>query len=296
VLDSRDHRGLQHFPEFLAARVDQMAEQEAKLDMDPSSEQQSDKAIRVILADSEPIFRVGMRKIFALEDDIRLVAQAESAAQMQSAVARTTADVLLFETTLSENPANAITEMLAQAPSLKVILVAPELSEEETVDFLRRGVRGIVTRSVSPDLLIKCIRKVYAGESWLDNRGVNWVIEAYRAQASQLTSPRNRVKLTPKEIQIISGVTQGMRNKDIAVDVGTTEQVVKNYLRKVYDKLGVSDRLELALYCMHHRLLEGYRRADGAILAEVGANGTVRTAPAPAPNSLGAMAATVSKR
>ncbi|HEX8925064.1 MAG TPA: response regulator transcription factor [Terriglobales bacterium] len=276
-----------------------MAEQEAKLEMDPSSDQQSDKSIRVILADSEPIFRVGMRKIFALEDDIRLVAQAETAAQMQTAVARTAADVLLFETTLSENPANAVSEMLAQSPALKIVLVAPELSEDETVDFLRRGVRGIVTRSISPDLLIKCIRKVYDGESWLDNRGVNWVIEAYRAQATQLTSPRNRVKLTPKEIQIISGVTQGMRNKDIATEVGTTEQVVKNYLRKVYDKLGVSDRLELALYCMHHRLLEGYRRADGAILAEVGSNGTVRTAPAPSPtpNSLGAMAATtISKR
>jgi DNA-binding NarL/FixJ family response regulator len=273
-----------------------MADYEAKLETDQSSDQQSDKAIRVILADSEPIFRVGMRKIFALEDDIRLVAQAETAAQMQSAVARTAADVLLFETTLSETPANAVSEILTQAPGLKIVLVAPDLSEDETVDFLRRGVRGIVTRSISPDLLIKCIRKVYAGESWLDNRGVNWVIEAYRAQASQLTAPRNRVKLTPKEIQIISGVTQGMRNKDIATEVGTTEQVVKNYLRKVYDKLGVSDRLELALYCMHHRLLEGYRRADGAILAEVGSNGSVKTAPAPAPSSLDAMAATISKR
>jgi hypothetical protein len=55
-------------------------------------------------------------------------------------------------------------------------------------------------------------------------------------------------------------VTQGLKNKDIAQEIGTTEQVVKNYLRKVYDKLGVSDRLELALYTMHHRLLEGLRK------------------------------------
>ena len=73
------------------------------------------------------------------------------------------------------------------------------------------------------------------------------------------------MRLSNKELQIISGVTQGLRNKDIAKDVGTTEQVVKNYLRKVYDKLGVSDRLELALYCMHHKLLENYQKAeDGA--------------------------------
>ena len=120
---------------------------------------------------------------------------------------------------------------------------------------------GFLSRSVSPDLLVRCVRKVHGGETWLDNRGVNWVIEAYRAQAQQLMAPRNQPRLSDKELQIISGVTQGMKNKDIAQEIGTTEQVVKNYLRKVYDKLGVSDRLELALYCMHHRLLEKARGA-----------------------------------
>ena len=134
-----------------------------------------------------------------------------------------------------------------------------------------------MTRSIGPDLLVKCIRKVHEGETWLDNKGVNWVIEAYRAQAAQLTSPSNRVKLSTKELQIIAGVTQGLRNKDIAQEVGTTEQVVKNYLRKIYDKLGVSDRLELALYCMHHRLLENYSKPDGATSPTLG-----QTAVAPA--------------
>ncbi len=220
------------------------------------------KIIRVIVADSEPIFRVGMRKIFALEDDIRVVAQAESVTQAVSAVGKFTADVLLFEAVLSTTPADTVSQLLQAAPPLKVILIVPDMSEEETVEYLRRGVSGIVTRSIAPDLLIKCIRKVAVGETWLDNRGVNWVIEAYRAQASQLTNPRTRVRLSPKELWIISGVTQGLRNKDIAAEVGTTEQVVKNYLRKIYDKLGVSDRLELALYCMHHRLLENFKKPE----------------------------------
>jgi DNA-binding NarL/FixJ family response regulator len=112
--------------------------------------------------------------------------------------------------------------------------------------------------------LVKCVRKVHGGETWLDNKGVNWVIEAYRAQATQLTAPRTKVRLSEKELLIIAGVTQGMKNKDIANEIGTTEQVVKNYLRKVYDKLGVSDRLELALYCMHHRLLEGLRKNESS--------------------------------
>ena len=87
------------------------------------------------------------------------------------------------------------------------------------------------------------------------------VIEAYRAQAMQAHHPEARTKLNPKELMIIAGVTQGLRNKEIAADVGTTEQVVKNYLRKIYDKLGVSDRLELALYCMHHKLLGATQKA-----------------------------------
>lgn len=217
--------------------------------------------IRLIIADTEPIFRVGIRKVVALEDDIRVVAQAENLQQTLAALNKFPTDVLLIGTMVSPNPPDAVTELLKIDNNLKIILVSPELGEGQTVDYLRRGVRGIVTRSISPDLLVKCVKKVYVGETWLDNQGVNWVIEAYRAQASQLTGPRPKVRLSEKELLIIAGVTQGMKNKDIAQDVGTTEQVVKNYLRKVYDKLGVSDRLELALYCMHHRLLEGLKKS-----------------------------------
>ncbi len=216
-------------------------------------------AIRVIVADSEAIFRVGMRKIFALEDDIRVVAQTENLPQTAAAIVKFPTDVLLFEIALSPTPGEAISELLQKSPGTRVIVVGNDVGEHETVDLLRRGVTGILTRSVSPDLLVRCVRKVHSGETWLDNRGVNWVIEAYRAQAAQLMTPRNQPRLSEKELQIISGVTQGMKNKDIAAEIGTTEQVVKNYLRKVYDKLGVSDRLELALYCMHHRLLEKVR-------------------------------------
>jgi DNA-binding CsgD family transcriptional regulator len=82
------------------------------------------------------------------------------------------------------------------------------------------------------------------------------VLEAYRTQGSRAGAPRPKVQLTPKETLIVSCVTQGMKNKEIATRVGTTEQVVKNYLRKVYDKLGVADRLELALYCLNSRILD----------------------------------------
>ena len=82
------------------------------------------------------------------------------------------------------------------------------------------------------------------------------MLEAYRNQGSRPSGARPKVQLTPKETLIVSCVTQGMKNKEIALRVGTTEQVVKNYLRKVYDKLGVADRLELALYCLNHHVVD----------------------------------------
>jgi two-component system nitrate/nitrite response regulator NarL len=100
------------------------------------------------------------------------------------------------------------------------------------------------------------VRKVAKGEPWLDSRGIQWVLEAYRTQGTRPLASRSKVQLTPKESLIVGCVTQGMKNKEIALRVGTTEQVVKNYLRKVYDKLGVADRLELALYCLHNRVVD----------------------------------------
>lgn len=213
-------------------------------------------AIRVVLADSQAIYRVGMRKVFALEDDIRVVAQAETMQNLMAALQRYPTDVVVLEGQLINGHIDAIPELVKRAPQAKIIVQVVESDENNTVELYRRGVRGVVPRSISPDLLIKCVRKIAAGETWIDNQSISWVIEAYRAQATNLTSPRSQPKLSPKEIAIVSCITRGMRNKEIAYHIGTTEQVIKNYLRKVYDKLGVSDRLELALYCMHHQILK----------------------------------------
>jgi DNA-binding NarL/FixJ family response regulator len=212
--------------------------------------------VRVILADTQAIFRAGLRKVFALEDDIRVVAQAETLVQTQSAVAKFSADVLIFEAALTPNPVEAVVNLVRQNPSLRIVVVTPGADEDLTLDLFRRGAHGIVSREVEPELLVECLRKVVAGETWLDSKGVRWVLEAYRNQNNRPTGSRPKVQLTPKEMLIVSCVTQGMKNKEIALRVGTTEQVVKNYLRKVYDKLGVADRLELALYCLNHHVVD----------------------------------------
>src|SRR6202453_2937179 len=215
--------------------------------------------IRVILADTQAIFRAGLRKIFALEDDIRVVGQAETLSQTQSAVTKFSADILIFESALAPNPVEAVTELLRQAPELKIVVVTPGSDEQLTLDLFRRGAHGILSREVEPEILVDCLRKVAAGEPWLENEAVHWVMEAFRGHNLRPSGARPKVQLTPKETLIVSCVTQGMKNKEIAVRVGTTEQVVKNYLRKVYDKLGVADRLELALYCLSHHVVDGVK-------------------------------------
>ena len=212
--------------------------------------------IRVILADTQSLYRVGIRKIFESEDGIQLVAQPEALERTLEAVAKFPADVLLLEASLSPDPAEAISEVLQRAPSLKVVvLIDKPLREDETMEYLQRGARGMVSRSIPPELLVRCVRKVGEGELWLDKRSVNWLAEAYRVQA-QPAAPHPKMQLSEKERLIVSMVAEGRRNKEIAGQLGTTEQVVKNSLRRIYDRLGVADRLELAIYCLQQGLLK----------------------------------------
>src|ERR1700733_12221244 len=119
--------------------------------------------IRVILADSQAIYRVGMRKVFALEDDIRVVAQAETLENLYAALARYPTDIVVLEGQLIAGTVDAIPEFVRRAPDAKLIVQVTETDEANTVELYRRGVRGVVPRSIAPDLLIKCVRKIAAG-------------------------------------------------------------------------------------------------------------------------------------
>src|SRR6202046_3994516 len=189
----------------------------------------SGQLIRVILADTQAIFRAGLRKIFALEDDIRVVGQAETLPQTQSAVTKFSADVLIFESALAANPVEAVTELLRQAPEIKIVVVTPASDEQLTLDLFRRGAHGILSREVEPEVLVDCLRKVAAGEPWLENQAVHWVMEAFRGHNLRPSGARPKVQLTPKETLIVSCVTQGMKNN------------------------------EIALYCLNHHVVDGVK-------------------------------------
>src|ERR1700733_14910453 len=111
--------------------------------------------IRIIVADTQAIFRAGLRKIFALEDDIRVVGQAETLAQTLSASKKFSADVLIFESALAPNPADAVADLVKQSPEVRLVVVTPDSNEELTLELFRRGAHGIVSREVEPELLVE---------------------------------------------------------------------------------------------------------------------------------------------
>src|SRR4029078_10826734 len=128
--------------------------------------------------------------------------------------------------------------------------------------FIQAGAHGVVYRNVSSQALIDCVRRVAQGENWVQD-----TIVPAEISENDMVGARVRDRLTPKELRIVALIVQGYKNKDIATPLGTTEQVIKNYLRNVYDKIGVSDRLELALFTIHHRILNEAAAATNATAA-----------------------------
>jgi len=202
--------------------------------------------LKVILADNQAIFRAGAAKVLAVEDDVRIVAQAQTLEQTQMALERFRAGVLIFSPALAPE----LTPILAVARGQKTRVVLVAENGEDPGKYLKAGAGGVVFRSVTGSALVDCVRKVAKGESWVQD-----VRSLAEASDSDQVGARVRDRLTPRELSIVALIVQGSKNKEIATRLGTTEQVIKNYLRNVYDKVGVSDRLELALFTIHHRIL-----------------------------------------
>ena len=210
--------------------------------------------LKIILADNQAIFRAGAAKVLAVEDDVRVVAQADSTDKLFSALNSFRAGVLIF----SESLKTDVKTLAESAKKNKTKLVAVVDNGEHSPELLKQGVHGVIYRNVSGPALIECVRKVAKGENWVQDK------EA-QAEANDVDAVGARVRdrLTAKELKIVALIVQGYKNKEIAVRLGTTEQVIKNYLRNVYDKIGVSDRLELALFTIHHKILLEAAAATG---------------------------------
>ncbi len=202
--------------------------------------------LKLILADNQAIFRAGMAKVLAVEDEIRIVAQAQTPEQMLMAIEKFRPGILLVGGDF--HPDFATVMQAASAVEARVVVLVE--NGTGTTRFQNAGAMGVIFRSVPAASLVECVRKVARGERWLQNTG-----GANEPTETDMVGMRVRDRLTPKELRIVALIVQGYKNKEIATQLGTTEQVIKNYLRNVYDKIGVSDRLELALFTIHHRIL-----------------------------------------
>lgn len=200
---------------------------------------------KIILADNQAVFRAGAARVLALEEDMRIIAQCDDAERVQMALAQFSNSILLFGTSL--NPDYDVILAACHRANSSIILLT-ENSEELPVSLTSRA-QGLLSRSVSAAELTECIRRIARGQRFV-----------HKSTLAELRAPdavglRVRERLTPRELQIVGLIVQGCKNKEIATQLGTKEQVIKNYLRSIYDKTGVSDRLELALFTLHHRIL-----------------------------------------
>jgi DNA-binding NarL/FixJ family response regulator len=209
--------------------------------------------IRLILADNQAIFRAGAARTLALEDDMRIVSQCDDLPRLHAAIESLRNSIVLLSSGFRSEPRSQSTPELphllarAAAAESRVILIT-ENNEQISEDLIAQ-LDGLLRRNVSGTVLVDCVRRVARGERFVQRSNVTTM------QSADTVGARVRDRLTPKEMQIVALIVQGCKNKDIAMQLGTKEQVIKNYLRSIYDKTGVSDRLELALFTIHHRVL-----------------------------------------
>lgn len=217
--------------------------------------------IRIVIADDHPIFRDGLQKLLSLEKDFEVVAQVGDGDDVLRAVEEHQPDVLLLDLKLPGTHGLTILQKLqaSQNTTTKVIVLTASDDRNEFVQAMKLGTSGIVLKQSPTDLLFKSIRRVHAGEIWLDSSTTAAVVRQLATSGDHSPSPRNgrgreRSPLSQREREIVALVSQGFKNKEMAQKMFISEQTVKNHLHNIFDKLGVSDRLELALYAIHHKL------------------------------------------
>jgi two-component system nitrate/nitrite response regulator NarL len=202
--------------------------------------------IRVMIADDHPIMRFGLRQLLEAQPDLRVVAEASSLNDVLTLVHRLCPDVLLLDFSVAGHSGIEVMRELKDSPT-KVIFFTGNAGKQDLIEGLRLGLRGVVAKSTPTDVLLKSIRCVAAGEYWIDRKS----LAECATRAAQ--TPAN--SLTRRECEITAEVVNGASNKLIARKFGISEDTVKRHLTNIYDKVGVSTRLELTLLMLNNKAL-----------------------------------------
>ena len=216
---------------------------------------------KILLADNQELFRIGVAKILASEEDFRLAAQCADLERLLLSVDAYRSSIVLFASAL--RPEYQTLMARVKAAGSRAVVIAE--NGEPADSFFAHDIRGVVYRNTVGEELVECLHRVIKGY-----RSIQRVGEAIRLDDEASIGTRVRDRLTPKEMQVVALLMQGCKNKEIGLRLGTTEQVVKNYLRNIYDKTGVSDRLELALFATHNRVLAAAAAEAATLVREPG--------------------------
>jgi two-component system nitrate/nitrite response regulator NarL len=208
--------------------------------------------IKILIADDHVIFRDGLRKLLDSDHELTVVGEACSGAECIEMLGNLKPDILLLDLRMPDKSGLAVLEEVNfDTVHTHVIVLTAAEDDREVIRAMRLGARGVVLKQSATEVLLKSIHRVHAGEIWLDNRMTSEVINAFSIPEA---APRGGKPLvSDREKQVVQLVVQGFGNKEIGVKLFISEQTVKNHLHNIFDKLGVSDRLELALYAIHHR-------------------------------------------
>lgn len=202
---------------------------------------------KIIIADTQSVFRTGVARILAVESDFRIVAQCEDNERLVKAIEAFPGATVIFSSSLQPNIPLLVQKTKESGGHTLAVL---EINEDAQI-YLKQAVTGIVRRDVSNRDLVKSLHHVRRGETF--TQLPSKITSA--SSENDLVGRRTRDRLTSKELAIVGLIVQGYKNKDIAEELDNSEQVIKNYLRSIFDKTGVSDRLELALFVISHQIL-----------------------------------------
>jgi DNA-binding NarL/FixJ family response regulator len=201
---------------------------------------------KIILADSQAMFRAGTAKLLAMDENCRIIGQCADLERMLHAITTYPGAIVLFASSL--HPDMGRLRMILESAGSCAIVIAE--NNESARAYLHQCVRGVLFRNATGTELVQCVRRVAAGDTWEPPQ-----LAVAEMHENDMVGTRVLNRLTRKEMLIVALIGQGCKNREIALRLKTTEQVIKNYLGSVFDKTGVSDRLELALFTLHHRVL-----------------------------------------
>ena len=212
---------------------------------------------RIVIADDHPIFRDGLKRLLESEREFKVVGEACEGIDAVTLVQQLKPDVLLLDLAMPRRAGlDALREMGNEPVSPRVILLTAAAEKHQIVEALQLGARGVVLKDSATQILLKSIRAVMSGEYWVGRESVSNLVQYLRNLVdSSVNDPRKKkYGLTPRELEVISAVVAGFANKEIAQHFKISEDTVKHHLSNIFDKLGVSTRLELALFAVNQAL------------------------------------------